>query len=109
MSSFEHVIHDENGIIAWRRGTGGNVELEYILVKNKGQGEGRRLVKAMLRALADNPPYATVYGFTRVKNSEARTFYLACGFELSHVDGVYDDGEAMVFSQRYDRLCKDLL
>lgn len=103
MTTFESVITSEDGIIAWRRGTGGNVELTYILVKSEARraGQGRSLFRAMLTALRSDPPYATVYGFTRTSNTAAREFYLSLGFTLSEVAGVYADGSAVVFSGRF--------
>lgn len=101
MSEFEHVIHDEDGIIAWRRGTGGNVELTYILTKAKRDGAGTKLFQRMLDALRADPPFHTIYGFTRVSNEAAIEFYRSVGFGVNRVAGVYKDGEAMVFSRPY--------
>lgn len=96
------------GYIVWRVGTGGNVELLDLQVvpTARGQGVGIGLLRAMLRHLKDNPPYYTIFGFTRTANVEAQEFYAAVGFDLSRVAGVYADGEAIVFSAKYDDLCK---
>lgn len=106
-TTFENVLTTEDGVIAWRYGTGGNVELTYILVKNEmqRQGQGRALFRAMLRALVSDPPYHTVYGFTRTGNAAGRSFYASVGFTLSEVAGVYADGNAVVFSANYRALC----
>lgn len=95
----------ENGYIIWRRGTGDNVELLHLRTYEKGKGTGKELLKDMLLSLKARPPYCTVFGFTRVSN-EARGWYEAMGFELSVVKGVYADGEAIVFSQTYEKLCE---
>ena len=94
----------ENGFILWRPATGLNVELLHIVTFSPGKGTGKELILEMLKKLKDHPPYATVFGFTRSCNDRAKEFYSALGFELSVVKGVYDDGEAVLFSQRFDTL-----
>lgn len=95
-----------NGFIVWRKSTGLNAELLHLKVFKPGNGAGTTLLKHMLIELKDDPPYATVFGFTRTVNTSAQEFYRAMGFDLSPVRGVYDDGDAVVFSARYDDLCK---
>lgn len=97
-------IQIENGYIVWRRGTGNNVELLHIRTFSPGKGTGKELVIRMLKALLECPPYATIFGFTRTVNESSQSFYKALGFELSEVTGVYDDGSAIVFSQRFKTL-----
>lgn len=99
-------IHDDRGYIVWRVGTGLNVELLHIKATYKGAG--RELLRAMLKALQSNPPYHTVFGFTRWGNEEAARFYPSCGFDCTVVSGVYRDGAAVVFSAPYEQLCKTL-
>jgi ribosomal protein S18 acetylase RimI-like enzyme len=96
------------GLIVWRRGTGDNVELLYIRAgaREARVGSGRALLRAMLAKLADEPPYSSVFGFTRTSNLEAQAFYRRMGFELSPVTGVYADGDAVLFSQTYEELKK---
>lgn len=100
-----HHIHDETGFIVWRRATGGNVELLHLKVEQPGHGHGKRLLLGMIRELRKTPPYETVFGFTRSINDDAQSFYARMGFTLSRVTGVYRDGEAILFSQRYQDLC----
>lgn len=88
-----------------KEGTGANFEITYLKVQTPRQGIGRLLLVTMLRYFLPNPPYATVYGFTRSGNADAHAFYRAVGFTLSPVQGVYDEGSAVVFSARYDDLC----
>lgn len=95
-----------DGWVAWERGTGGNVELSYLKARDPGNGGGTRLLRAMLAALRRDPPYHTVYGFTRTCNLDAQAFYRAMGFTLSPVVGVYKDGGAVVFSAPYEDLCR---
>jgi hypothetical protein len=99
-----HYIRCEEGYICWRYGTGGNVEITHI--KGAKSGSGRKLLVNMLYELLDQPPYHTVFGFTRIDNSKARAFYERCGFILSNVEGVYKDGLATVFSATFEDLCK---
>lgn len=91
-----------DGYVVWRRGTGDNVELLHL--KSKASGGGTRLLRGMLEALEENPPYSTVFGFTRLVNDKAHSFYLKCGFDLTMVQGVYADGHAIVFSAPYSDL-----
>lgn len=98
------VIHDEDGYIVWRRGTGENVELLHI--KSARSGGGSALLIKMLEKLKENPPYSTVFGFTRTGNTKAIAFYWRMGFTCSPVAGVYAEGSAMVFSAQYVDLCK---
>lgn len=95
-------INDERGYIVWRVGTGENVELLHIRVHDKRKGYGSQLINEMMDKLKQNPPYATVFGFTRTSNNEAHEFYKANGFTLTKVDGVYKDGTAVLFSKNYD-------
>lgn len=99
-----HLIEHANGYIAWRRGTGDNVELLHLRTFSPGKGTGRELVTAMLRKLLERPPYATVFGFTRTVNKASQEFYKALGFELTEVKGVYADGTAVLFSQTFKTL-----
>lgn len=92
-----------NGYIVWRKGTGDNYELLHIRTYVKGKGTGRELLRLMLLSLRKNPPYATVFGFTRVSN-ESKGWYEAMGFDMTVVKGVYAEGSAIVFSQTYDKL-----
>jgi ribosomal protein S18 acetylase RimI-like enzyme len=117
MSGFDHARHvevyrrvgyvqDAAGYVVWRAGTGGNCELLHLKVREPGNGHGTRLLREMLARLRADPPYAAVFGFVRKSNTSARLFYQGRGFVLSEVEGVYADGAAVVFSQRYDRLCE---
>lgn len=102
--SVRYIYRRGEGFIAWRRGTGDNVELLHIKTLVKKQGIGRKLVYAMLEYLRECPPYHSVFGFTRVDNEEARAFYGALGFSLQEIAGVYADGRAILFYAPYKRL-----
>lgn len=93
-----------NGYIVWRRGTGENVELLHLKTFERGMGTGKTLVCSMLQILKDDPPYSSVFGFTRSVNMEAQKFYRSLGFILSPVEGVYADGTAVLFSQTFEKL-----
>ena len=98
-------IYDEDkGFIVWRTGTGGNTELLHVRTFEGGKGYGRWLFYQMLDRLKENPPYYSVFGFTRVGNTEAQAFYGALGFKLQRVMGLYNDGEAVLFWQSFDVL-----
>lgn len=99
-------VDDDGGYVVWRRGTGGNCELLHLKAARPGLGSGGRLLRVMLQALAADPPYATVFGFTLPDNTAAHAFYEAMGFELNTVKGVYQAGSAVLFSQTYEGLCQ---
>jgi ribosomal protein S18 acetylase RimI-like enzyme len=103
-SGVEYFYSYRLGYIAWRRGTGDNIELLHIRSFQPGKGYGRFLFYTMLRRLKADPPYHSVFGFTRVGNAEARAFYGALGFNLSVVDGLYAEGQAVLFWQQYTKL-----
>lgn len=97
-------IHDDHGHIVWRRGTGDNVELLHIRVNTRREGHGTRLIRQMVLCLSADKPYSTIFGFTRTNNDIAINFYTKLGFTLTKVEGVYAEGEALIFSQKYDDL-----
>lgn len=99
-------LRNANGYITWHRATGDNVELLHLKVSEPRHGTGTYLLRQMLHRLQFDPPYATVFGFTRVSNTVAQSFYKAMGFELTTVKGVYADGQAVVFSQNFKELLR---
>jgi ribosomal protein S18 acetylase RimI-like enzyme len=104
--SVSYEYDGQAGFIVWRMGTGGNAELLHIKAYELREGLGRALLYKMLDRLADQPPYHTVYGFSRVSNKRAASFYKAMGFHLVPVDGVYKDGKAIMFWQEYSQLVR---
>lgn len=99
-------VETSDGRIEWVVGTGDNAELRHLRVHHPGRGAGRRLLVEMLTELLKNPPYATVYGFTRASNQRAQAFYRSVGFALRWVDGVYDEPGAYLFTARFRDLCE---
>lgn len=97
-------IDSEDGYLVWRVGTGRNVEILHFRAYQPGHGVGRKLLTATLVQLSGNPPYHSVFGFTRAVNQEAQQFYAAMGFTLTTVPGVYKDGQAVLFTATYDYL-----
>jgi ribosomal protein S18 acetylase RimI-like enzyme len=95
---------DETGYIVWRVGTGRNVELLHLRAYTPRRGHGTQLLKRMLHSLTMDPPYSSVFGFCLGSNLPAWEFYRKMGFILTRVAGVYAEGSAYVFSQRYDIL-----
>lgn len=106
-----YTVNNSDGYIVWRVGTGWNIELLHLRAYQPGNGAGKRLFLAMLSRIEQQGPrpYATIYGFTRTSNYLAKKFYRSLGFSLSYVSGVYADGDAVVFSQRYERLIETYL
>lgn len=96
------------GYIIWRVGTGENVELLHIKTVDKGKGWGRSLFYQMLIRLQTDPPYYSIFGFTRTSNEEAQAFYGALGFNLQPIEGLYKDGTAVMFWQSYEKLVEEM-
>lgn len=95
----------ERGFIVWRLGTGSNVELLHIRSSSQRKGHGRSLLYHMLDSLKlEMTPYHSVFGFTRVSNDRAKEFYEAMGFNLQLVNGLYKDGQALMFWQEFTKL-----
>lgn len=99
-------VETNYGYLYYRWGTGDNVEITHLKVDEpyRGNGYGTELIVLLLQELQEIPPYATVFGFTRWENLEARLFYRSVGFGLSLVSGVYADGKCVLFSAHYDHL-----
>lgn len=97
------------GYIVWRFGTGENVELLHIRAFKTGHGLGRRLIRAMIRELKNNPPYHSVFGFALENNEPAIKMYQKTGFETTSCPFPYKGGPAVIFCQKFDSLCKNLL
>lgn len=103
-----YVVKTEHGYVTWRYGTGGNYEILHIKRRPGHKGEGKRLMRLMLREMLDEPPYdgrGTVFGFARGDNERALRFYAECGFDLFKVRGVYSDGNAVLFTAPFVHLC----
>lgn len=94
------------GYIVWRNASGDNCELLHLKVHVRGKGFGEMLFRKMLEELKIDPPYCTVFGFTRIGNFASQNFYTKMGFEFTKVRGVYKEGGAVLFSQDYEFLCK---
>jgi len=97
----------DDGFIVWRMGTGMNVELLHIRAAEPRNGQGTKLFGHMLNRLEKEPhmtPYHSVYGFTRLSNERAVEFYRAMGFNFQYVNGLYQEGEAILFWQGYTSL-----
>lgn len=100
----QYIYDPDKGYIVWRRGTGDNMELLHIRTFEKRKGYGRELFYRMLDELRRHPPYFSMFGFTIVGNKEAQAFYGALGFNLQRIDGLYKDGEAVMFWQSFETL-----
>lgn len=100
-------FHDSDGYVAWRTGIGGGVEVLSLRAYSPGNGAGRRLLRAMLSSVVGNGRRpGTVYGFLRVPDRDGQSFYRSMGFGLHYTTGVYEDGEAVVFSAPFGELCR---
>lgn len=106
----------EEGYVAWRIGTGWNLEILHLRANTPRMGIGTELFLKVLRwatdkygqldlySIEEEHKLQTVYGFTRVSNLAAQSFYLSMGFDLQKVRGVYSEGEAILFSAKTENL-----
>ncbi len=102
--NINYIFKNDHGFIVWRLGTGKNIELLHIKTFKKRQGIGKKLFIEMLKKLEINKPYYSIFGFTRVDNIEAQNFYVALGFNIEQVNGLYKDGKCKLFWQSYKKL-----
>jgi len=102
------VIELPEGYIAYRLGSGDNLELFDIFVNKdeRQKGISKKLVKLMLEAVKDNPPNFSVFGFTAKDNLTAQAFYQAIGFTLI-LCPLYPLG-AFMYVAEYQKLCDKL-
>lgn len=100
------IFEQDYGFIVWRIGTGNNIELLHIKTFKKRQGIGKALIIKMLEELKTNKPYHSIFGFTRIDNLEAEKFYLALGFNIQNINGIYKDGKCKIFWSSYEDLVK---
>lgn len=97
-------IYRPYGYIAWQVGTGENVEIMFIEVKEQERGFGRKLIKEMLTKIE---PYNSVYVFRLEENIGAGKFYRALGFKELRVLGLYTQ-PGMLGVANYKTLCAKL-
>lgn len=102
-------IDNEHGYIVYRLGTGDNLEILHIRAHEQGHGHGVELIREMLSRikLENMEPYHSVFGFTKIDNTNAQDFYRYLGFILNHCQHVYQDG-AFVFSIPYTDLIESI-
>lgn len=89
-------ISCENGYLVYRPGKDSTVELYDLMVypDRRRVGYGTQLVERLLKE-----PFHMVYGFTRVDNAAALSFYKKMGFALEHVPYFYRAMDAMMFTR----------
>lgn len=83
-------IHDPAvGYVAWRTGTGDNLEILFVAAAEKGRGHGKELLRRMCRTLLSegHRPYHSVYAFRLAGNEEAGHFYASMGWHQQAVGG----------------------
>lgn len=110
VAPFEGVsfYENENGYIAWRRGTGDNVELLHIRVYVTQKGHATKLLKEMVKQLSHHPPYHSVYVFVLANNHPALCAYDSWGFKLTRIEGLYKKGGTVIGTIPYTTLRDNL-
>lgn len=103
---YERYIYNDKGYLAWKMGTGENIEIKFIEVSEKGKGYATELVREMLTHIE---PYHSVYVFRLAGNESAGHFYRKCGFEETTIKGLYGGDDAVLGVASYEILCKNLL
>jgi ribosomal protein S18 acetylase RimI-like enzyme len=78
------------GVLGWRIGTGGTVEIEDITaVLDRRKGYGRQMIEKLIDEVPSHT--RTIYAFCRSTNTNARKFYEALGFTKTLIPGFYQD------------------
>ncbi len=95
------LIYFDYGYIAWQIGTGENVEILFIEVRESRKGYGSRLLKAMKNEIH---PYHSVYVFRRAINTDAGKFYRALGFTETRIKNLYKNEDAVLGVIPFDKL-----
>ncbi len=93
-------IYDERGCVAWRTGTGDNIELIYI--ESSEKGNGAKLFKDFLSRIK---PYHSVYVFHLASNP-AGAFYEKMGLKNKVSSGIYRNDDTILRWETYDNLRK---
>lgn len=106
LHSYERYIHNDKGYLAWKMGTGENIEIKFIEVSEKGKGYATELLREMLSIVK---PFHSVYVFRLASNETAGYFYRKCGFVETRIGGLYRDDDAVLGVADYKTLCKNLL
>lgn len=101
----QYYYHPEIGYIAWQCSTGDNIEIVFIEAKQKGQGNGIRLIKEMLKKVQ---PYHSIFVFRRANNITAKHFYIKMGFQETRISGLYQGEDAVLGVASYSILKHNL-
>lgn len=105
-------LYDDGAAIAWRSGTGGNLEIVQLEVNKKREGLGREIVRRMVHGLiagVQGPlPYHSVYAFCLGSREDACAFYKNLGFTETlaslHPGGLYKDDCAHLYVIPWSKL-----
>lgn len=104
----DYIFVPEEGYVAWRRGTGENVEVLHIRAFKTGRGLGVLLAQAMIYELKKNPPYYSVFGFGLASNLPPQKVWKKVGFDIEITKAPYKGGPAFLVSQSFEILVKKL-
>lgn len=94
-------MYFDYGFIAWQVGTGENVEILFIEVKEPRKGYGTRLLKRMKDQIN---PYHSVYVFRRELNTDAGEFYRSLGFTETTIKNLYKGEDAVLGVIPFEKL-----
>lgn len=99
-------IYKENvGFIVWTMGTGDNYEVLLLRVKHQGRGDAKKLYREAVKLMMFNPPYHSVYAFTRTENAGANAFYTKFGWNRIDLDQcIYKDAGVVLYWIEWNEL-----
>lgn len=106
-------LYCDEGYIAWRRGTGDNLEMLLTEASEKGQGFGTELFRKMIYKIEETKedyyPYYTVYDWILGERVPAQKFFEKLGFKLFHLGhSVYRDDDTILAVIPYAKLKENL-
>lgn len=104
----DYIFVPEEGYVAWRRGTGDNVEVLHIRAFKTGKGTGVLLAQAMIHELKKRPPYYSIFGFGLASNLPPQKVWKKVGFDIEITKAPYKGGPAFLISQSFEVLVRKL-
>jgi len=107
---YEYIYWEGRGYMAWHLSTGENIEILFVEIHPslRGQGLTSQLFAEFCQRAKLNPPYNSVFAFTRADNEIAHRMYLRFGFYLKRIPNLYKHLDAYLAVVNFQKLCEKL-
>lgn len=94
----DYIYDDKVGVFAWRRAPGNTIEALEIEAAIPGFGQGVELYIRMIRKIQQQGlKPASVFGFQRKHNQQAKKFYKKMGWHTVDLDNFYGPSQPATF------------